>query len=272
MLAIIDGDTIAYKSCPGRGKQDENGAKIITLNEAGEKVENYTEEENQRYLYQVWDHFSKGLSRLLATCVATDYVMAIKGEGNFRSIIFEDYKKQRQAKVNGNFPIVNEVRAVCEAHGMAIRAQGREADDLIRIWANQARANNTPYIICSNDKDLRCIPGMHCNIKSLQEFEIFEVTELDALRNYYQQLLSGDLTDNIPGVKGVGVVGAKKMVNECSTEEELQELVLGTYISVYQDQWAEMLLSNGKLIHIQNSPEEYFSFENWPMAKELRYG
>jgi hypothetical protein len=269
MLAIIDGDTLAYKSCPGRSNKNDNVARVIQLNEAGQKVEIFSEEENNQYLAQVWDHFSKGLARMLATCVASDYLMAIKGPDNFRFEVYDGYKKHRTAAPSPNFPIVTRIREICEYHEMAIRSVGREADDLVRIWANQARAIDKPYIICSNDKDLRCIPGMHCNIKSLQDFEVFEVTELEAMRNYYQQLLSGDLTDSIPGVKGIGVVGAKNMVKECVSEEELQELVVGAYVTAYGDDWSNMLLSNGKLIHIQESPDDYFSFKNWPLAREL---
>lgn len=269
MLAIIDGDTLAYKSCPGRAKFNPNGERIITLNEAGEKVEEYTEEENAKYLSVVWDNFINGLGRMLSKCVAKDFVMAIKGDDNFRFKIYDDYKKHRTAKPSPNFPIVTIVRDLCVQHGMAIRAHGREADDYIRIWANEARAADQPYIICTGDKDLRCIPGNHCTILNLQDFMIDEVSEMDAKRNYYAQLLSGDPTDWIPGLKGVADITARKMIADCRTEAELQERVIAAYVTHYQDDWANMLLTNGKLIHIQNSFDDYFNFKDWPLAQEL---
>jgi 5'-3' exonuclease len=113
------------------------------------------------------------------------------------------------------------------------------------------------------------IPGKHYNIRSR---ETIEVSELDAKRNFYEQVLKGDATDNIPGIWKTGPVKAKKALAHCTTDEEFQMAVVEEYIKANGDEWAEYLLANAKLINIQNTYDDYFSFDNWPIAQEIRDG
>lgn len=260
---------MVYKSCPGRKKVGPTSQAIISLDEQGNKSQEFSDAENTLYTRIVWDNFVNGLSRLVGFCFATDYVMAIKGVGNFRMDLYPDYKLKRVQTVNPNFKIVNTIRDLCSAHGYAVCADGCEADDYIRIWAEQARKNGVPYIICAGDKDLLCIPGLHCRIKSLQDFEIIEMTEIAAKKNFYQQLLSGDMTDHIPGVPGIGPINAAKLLADCNTEEEMQEIVVGSYIIAYDSKWRDMLLINGKLLHIQTDHNDFFTLRGWKVAEGL---
>lgn len=269
MLAIIDGDTLVYKSCPGRKKVNKNQEAIISVDDAGNKSQEFTEKENRIYTGIVWDNFVNGLARIMSHTMATDYVMAIKGIGNFRLDLYPLYKSNRKAHVHSEFQIVNVIRELCANHGYAVRADGCEADDYIRIWAEQAKAGGNPHIICAGDKDLLCIPGLHCRIKSLQEFEVIEVSPFEAKRNFYQQLLSGDMTDFIPGIPGLGPITAKKILADCRTEEEMQEIVVGSYIVEYEDKWRNMLLINGKLLQIQAFHDDFFSLKGWKVAEGL---
>ena len=93
--------------------------------------------------------------------------------------------------------------------------------------------------------------------------QLISVTEEEAMRNYYEQLLKGDPTDYIPGIPGIGDVKAKKMLAGCTTEEEFQMSVIGYYMNKYDQEWKEYLLANGKLLHIQKDPEDYFCLSKW---------
>jgi 5'-3' exonuclease len=149
---------------------------------------------------------------------------------------------------------------------LAIPAVGCEADDLMRTWAGQVERAGHEYIICSIDKDLLCIPGKHYRMR---EKKLITVSHEEAMRHYYEQLLKGDGVDNIPGIPGIGVVKATKILKDCKNEGEFQETVVGQYLASYGDDWYSHLLSNAKLIHLQHHPDDYFSFENWPVVKEL---
>ena len=75
-------------------------------------------------------------------------------------------------------------------------------------------------IVAHIDKDINMIPGMHYNWelkrlgKLIRPATIYEVTEEEALYNFYYQLLVGDATDNIKGVRGLGPVGASKFLSQ----------------------------------------------------------
>jgi 5'-3' exonuclease len=150
--------------------------------------------------------------------------------------------------------------------GLAIEAHGREADDYLRIWATEAMKAGDPYVIMSIDKDLKCIPGKHYNIK---HEELSDVSDKYALRFFYQQLLSGDPTDNIPGVLKIGLIKVEKYLLNTETEEEMQEIVVTTYLEAYGESWYDYLLSNGKMIYLQKDLNDYFSISHWPVVQTL---
>ena len=84
-----------------------------------------------------------------------------------------------------------------------------EADDLVSIWAYEAREEEVPYVIAGIDKDLKQIPGNHYNFnKQLHEF----VDDDNANLNLMLQCLTGDTSDNIPGLKGIGPAKASKIL------------------------------------------------------------
>jgi len=258
-IAIIDGDVLAYHACPPRytdKDRDENGKKI-------EKT--FTPIEDENYLKISWRNFQLRLQKLLDTVYANEYLMAVKGPLNFRDDMYVDYKKHRKNSSSEN-PFVPLLRQLAVEYDIAVQADGREADDYIRMWATEARNSGDDYVICSIDKDLKCIPGLHYNMKN----EVFiDVTPEYSLRFYYEQLLKGDPTDNIPGLPGIGDVKATNMLADVATEEEYQEIVVSQYIHAYGDDWKSYLLSNGKMIYLQSHYNDYFMINNWPIVKEL---
>lgn len=296
MLAIIDGDVLCYQACYGiwedRLKEIgliRNQMRIIALNEDGEKAPiTFTKEQETKALLKAWEHFKRSYQHLLDRFYCTDVLCAVKGQNNFRDIMYPEYKAKRHPDPDKRNLFVPVLRELAVAEGYAIAAHGREADDYIRIWAVEAQKSRDPYKIFTIDKDLRCIPGSHVNImrkhergidqvaanmygKNFGEWNLqeIEVSAEEAMQHYYQQLIKGDMTDNIPGVLGYGEVKARKLVEKCKTEEEMQEAVVSAYVAVYQDKWQNELLANGKMIHLQRHYNDYFSPGDWPIWKEL---
>jgi hypothetical protein len=86
-------------------------------------------------------------------------------------------------------------------------------------------------IICTNDKDLNMVPGWRYWPNKKRKALI---TPLEGCRSFYKQLLSGDTTDNIPGlykITGRKVFKAKHLnpIDEMMTEEEMYEHCLLAY-------------------------------------------
>lgn len=93
-----------------------------------------------------------------------------------------------------------------------------EADDVIGIRSQDERSR---YVIASIDKDLQMLPGVHYHLDSK---EITEVTPEQAVRNFYSQLLTGDRTDNVTGLPGIGEVTAGKLLDKWKPEEWLENI------------------------------------------------
>jgi len=274
-LAIIDGDVLAYQACysiwedrlkeVGRIRQE---MILIALDDDGKKAPiEFTPEQQRRALEKAWHNFIRLHRELMDKVYCDEHLTAVKGDNNFRNLLYPDYKLNRHADPSKRNIFVPIIRSLAVAEGFAIDSDGREADDLMRIWSEQAIEAGDDYIIATIDKDMKCIPGKHY---SMQKGIFFEVSVEEARRHYYEQLLKGDPTDHIPGVPKVGDVKAAKLVKTCETEEDMQEVVVNEYIKAYGDEWYEYFLSNAKMIHLQKHPNDYFKASDWPVVMELR--
>ena len=270
-IAIIDGDVLCYLACKERWKEKariEDGVSYISLDDDGKrKPLEWTKEEDRKFLEKTWVILQKELRILLEEVFCTEYIMAVKGENNYRNMMYPDYKLNRHKDPNKQNVFVPTLRKLLVMEDYAVEADGFEADDLIRIWAEQCKLHGIDYIICSIDKDLKCIPGKHWGMKKKK---METVSEDEALKHYYYQLLKGDSTDNIPGVPGIGEKTALKLLAPLSTEEEYQECVVEQYMLMYGDAWEDWLLFNGKMIHLMKDPNDYFTLKNWQVAQVIR--
>jgi 5'-3' exonuclease len=270
LLAIIDGDVLAYQACESRWQSKakiEGNTSFVSLDWSGKKVApEFTKEEDDIYLMKSWDNFQNKLQELLERLYCTDYLMAVKGPNNYRYLLYPEYKMNRHADKKKQNEFVPVLRDLAVQTGLAVESKGREADDMLRIWANEARAVERDYIICSIDKDLKCIPGKHF---LMHKETTIVVSEEDARRHYYEQLLKGDPTDNIPGVINIGEVKAARALAPYTKEADFQQQVVEKYMAAYGKEWKSYLLSNAKMIHLQNHEHDYFSFASWPIVRAI---
>lgn len=86
---------------------------------------------------------------------------------------------------------------------------GWEADDEIGIRTSELVAKGDNPIVVTIDKDLDMLVAYHYNwVKDIG----YVVDERQAKLAFFTQLLTGDSTDNIPGIAGVGPVTAAKIL------------------------------------------------------------
>lgn len=284
MLAFIDGDVIAHKACKSRhSKKAPPGMGYVEIIEMVQDRKNhvFSKEEDRIYLEDSWKNFCRMTEEILEVTFAEDFMMAVKSSHNFRDDMYplelnEDktkaiwgYKANRwkpEGQSNSFVPVLRKL-AVHEMD--AIEAVYREADDLLRMWAEQATLAGESYVIVSVDKDLDCIPGKHYHI---HDKRFYDVSPREAIRFFYQQLLSGDTTDNIPGIPGIGPVKAEKFLYNLHEEEELQEVVVEMYMDAYDDSWFDMLMSNGKMLYLQKNETDFFTARGWPVVESFMDG
>ncbi len=143
--------------------------------------------------------------------------IALSGPGNFREWVAQTvpYKGNRdQPKPHW----YQQIRNYLTDHWHAEVITGREADDECSILANSVEGSPHVVTIASIDKDLLQIPGWHYNYHK-KTFEY--VTKKQGKRFFWQQVLQGDNTDNIPGCFRVGPVKALEVVDSVSAVAEL---------------------------------------------------
>lgn len=177
----------------------------------------------------------------------------ITGKGNFREGIssIKDYKGNRDRAGRPYwYQAVHEYlvrdRGVLVCHGI-------EADDQI------AMDHGEGTIICSRDKDLKQVPGWHYSWPSWKQEEQhpYYISEVDSLRFFYSQLLTGDSTDNILGLYGVGPKSATvQRVQQLDSELEMFSEVKEQYELRFGKHWPMFLEENGALLYLLRHPED----------------
>jgi len=162
---------------------------------------------------------------------ATDYlVFALDSKGpTFRNEVYPAYKANREAPpedLTKQLPVA--IRWV-EKMGFAnLSKDGFEADDIITTVTKFAREQNMKVKVVSHDKDLYQLidDGMVVMYDSIKRKEIDEAACIEKFgvspKDFVDfQAIVGDASDNVPGVKGIGVKGAAKLINEFHTLENI---------------------------------------------------
>lgn len=130
-----------------------------------------------------------------------------------------------------------------------VTADGQEADDALGIAASEDKGS----IICSIDKDLLQIPGRHYDFVKKEETT---VTPKEGTKFFYQQVLSGDDADNVPGIKGVGAVKASKLLEKAESPLACWLVCLAEYKKAYGDKGAAFALETARLVYVRKKPKE----------------
>lgn len=178
-------------------------------------------------------------------------IYAVKGKDNFRKELSSDYKSKRPELDEGIKKRLNFLHAHALNKG-AVASTGMEADDLVSIWAYEAREKDEQYVICGIDKDLLQIPGNHYNYnKNTWTF----IDDNIANYNLMIQCLTGDTTDNIKGIKGIGPKKAAAILKDIINPADRWERVIKEWEDYKYDRH-ELELSY-KLLRMLTSWDEY---------------
>lgn len=178
------------------------------------------------------------LDQMLDSIVDNDDYLFISGSENFRYKIYPEYKANRKDMKR---PIhLNALREhIVSKWGATVSSDGREADDVVSIVNHQR-----PGMLISHiDKDLNMLPGDHWNYVTK---EYYTVSNQQAYRNFYIQLLMGDRADNIPGFDLKMRTKVPKFMEpvmqeleECQEAAEMLDIVAGWY----QEDWQRLDIS-----------------------------
>jgi 5'-3' exonuclease len=203
MIALIDGDILAYQAAAIAEKATDWGDGLWTLH--AEEAE-------------AWNAFQTALSNTLDSVGTSTFILAFSDKKNFRKDVLPTYKSNRigvrKPMLLGFIRSAAEDRYVCET------MEGLEGDDVLGIIATKEPKGD--YVICTIDKDLKTIPCKHYNFGT-QEF--FETDEATADKWHMLQTLTGDTTDGYKGCPSIGIKTAEKILQDVPPEQMWQAVV-----------------------------------------------
>jgi DNA polymerase-1 len=148
----------------------------------------------------------------------------------FRCEIDPAYKANRQPPPE-DLPVqADRIMSIVQALGIPVyRKEGFEADDLMATMAGECAEKDLKVFLVSGDKDLHQLLSDRVALYDPAKDVVLDPSALDKKHGYgpYQaleiQALTGDSTDNVPGVPGVGLKTAVKLIGQYGTAEAVIE-------------------------------------------------
>ncbi len=150
----------------------------------------------------------------------------------FRHEKYPQYKANREKApedLHDQVPVIEEILSALGIR--CLRRDGFEADDLIATLAAKSREEGRECYILSGDKDLLQLVGGGVYVihppKGAEDFAVLDRDGVFAARSVYPEqiidylALTGDQSDNVPGVAGVGEKTAVKLLSEHGDLERL---------------------------------------------------
>ena len=175
--------------------------------------------------------FTTMLMKLLRD-LSPDYVVVtfdLKGP-TMRHGEFEDYKATRKPMPDDLIPQVPFVKDVIRGFSVCImEKQGIEADDLIGTLTVRASKKGWRTAIISGDKDLMQLIGDSVTMVDTMKDKTYDATAVKEKFGVGPEKvveilgLTGDTSDNIPGVPGIGPKTAKRLIEEYGSVEAVIE-------------------------------------------------
>ncbi|WP_425522891.1 DNA polymerase I [Bartonella apihabitans] len=139
----------------------------------------------------------------------------------FRKKIYPEYKANRPTPPDDLIPQFSLIRQATRAFNLpCIEKEGYEADDIIATYASEATRSGAKTTIISSDKDLMQLVnqqvGMYDGMKDrpIGIAEVIEKWGVPPEKMIDLQSLTGDSTDNVPGVPGIGPKTAAQLLDE----------------------------------------------------------
>jgi DNA polymerase-1 len=157
-----------------------------------------------------------------------DYLVCAfdRAEPTFRTELYADYKAHRAEMPNDLQLQIPHIHRILEALAVpAVSAYRFEADDVLATLARAGAERGLDVFVCTSDKDCRQLIGDRVRLYSLRKRQPFGREELLADWGITPeqvvdlQTLVGDSVDNVPGVPGIGVKTAAKLLQEFGTLE-----------------------------------------------------
>ena len=227
MILLIDADSLIFASCYRKRENPDDELY-------------YTEIEDSRAKF---DEQFMSIVNHLEDKYPIDKVLTFSGsKGNFRKLITKKYKANRKKQELP--PLLDEMHQFVKDHYDSIWGYGVETDDMVaRYWKQISDdIGRDEVMIVSIDKDYKQFPCLMYNYHYKHK-EILDISEEEAMFNFYSQMIEGDTADNVNYFKGKGKKFAEKHFKDCTTKyqytRKLYELFKQEYKGKARQKYAE---------------------------------
>jgi len=170
-----------------------------------------------------------GFARMLLQILKRDKPdrMAVcfdRPEPTFRHKLFPEYKATRKETDEDLVFQLKQARAMVEAMGfVCVEKAGFEADDLMATLAKAGAKDGYEAVLVTGDKDVLQLVGPGIRVFNPSKNAFMDAPQIEEKLGVSPQAvvdylaLTGDSSDNVPGVRGIGPVGAAKLLKKFGT-------------------------------------------------------
>lgn len=207
IVYLVDGTSLCYRSFFALGLSNSQGVPTGSV-------------------YGVYQTLKKIISKYNPSYLGVCFDVSRK---TFRQEKFKEYKIQRPPMpddLGSQIPLVKKLISYLGIQ--IIEKKNFEADDVIATLCKQAANRNKQVVIVSSDKDLyQLLQSDRVSIYSYHKDCFTNRSDFIKENGFKPEeivdylALAGDASDNIPGARGIGKVGASKLIKEFKTIENI---------------------------------------------------
>ena len=218
MILLVDADSLIFASCYKKRDKPEDDKYYRDIEDAQAK----------------FDEQFMSIVNKLEDMYPIERVITFSGsKGNFRKLITPVYKANRKKQELP--PLLDEMHQFVKDEYNSVWGFGIETDDIVaRYWkelSNKVGRNNV--MIVSIDKDYKQFPALIYNYHYKHK-EVLDISEEEALYNFYEQMIIGDTADNVNYFKGKGKKYAEKYLADCNTKYQYTRKMLELFKEKYK--------------------------------------
>ena len=227
MILLVDADSLIFASCYRKRETPDDELYYTNIEDSRAK----------------FDEQFMSIVNHLEDKYPIDKILTFSGsKGNFRKLITPKYKANRKKQELP--PLLDEMHQFVKDHYDSIWGYGVETDDMVaRYWKQISDdIGRDEVMIVSIDKDYKQFPCLMYNYHYKHKV-ILDISEEEAMYNFYEQCIVGDTADNVNYFKGKGKKFAEKHFKDCTTKyqytRKLYELFKQEYKGKAREKYTE---------------------------------
>ena len=218
MILLVDADSLIFASCYKKREHKDD-----------ERF--YTDIEDSKAKF---DEQFMSIVNKLEDMYNVERVITFSGsKGNFRKLITPVYKANRKKQELP--PLLDDMHQFVKDEYNSVWGFGIETDDIVaRYWKELSKeVGRNNVMIVSIDKDYKQFPALIYNYHYKHK-EVLDISEEEALYNFYEQMIIGDTADNVNYFKGKGKKYAEKYLADCNTKYQYTRKMLELFKEKYK--------------------------------------